>query len=265
MTYALPDPRFEEPNLLLPGKQPTGPVVIDWEHPLSRGLVGAWIGGSLINYVTGQAGTITGSTVTRRAALGGHGWTVTGDAVTDRIDLGTLATTDPLCLYNVGIASFFAYVTYGGATVTNGAARVIDKSDGANAANGWAIYWSTTGPAWYININGANASQLYAPGAYPTIPTPGKLGISVDLSGTLGPGGFDVSGYWNGVYTDGKNTPPTVFTTASTAAALLNWNHTTDRQFYDTLHALYIWSDRFLDAREHISLNDHPYQFWIPA
>lgn len=33
----IPDPRWEEPNLLIPGKKPTGPVVIDWSHTLARG------------------------------------------------------------------------------------------------------------------------------------------------------------------------------------------------------------------------------------
>lgn len=38
MSYSIPDPRWEEPNLLLPGVKPTGPVVIDWDHPLAKGL-----------------------------------------------------------------------------------------------------------------------------------------------------------------------------------------------------------------------------------
>lgn len=38
----IPDPRWEEPNLLIPGKKPTGPVVIDWSHPLARGLKNAF-------------------------------------------------------------------------------------------------------------------------------------------------------------------------------------------------------------------------------
>lgn len=30
--FNLPDPRWEEPNLLIPGKKPTGPVVVDRDH-----------------------------------------------------------------------------------------------------------------------------------------------------------------------------------------------------------------------------------------
>lgn len=38
MSYIIPDPRWEAPQLLIPGKKPTGPVVIDWEHELVNGL-----------------------------------------------------------------------------------------------------------------------------------------------------------------------------------------------------------------------------------
>ena len=35
----VPDPRWEEPNLLIPGKKPVGPVQVDWSHPLAEGLL----------------------------------------------------------------------------------------------------------------------------------------------------------------------------------------------------------------------------------
>jgi len=35
----IPDPRWEMPALLEPGRKPVGSVVIDWEHPLARGLI----------------------------------------------------------------------------------------------------------------------------------------------------------------------------------------------------------------------------------
>jgi hypothetical protein len=38
MAIVLPDPRLEHPGLLIPGRKPTCPVVIDRSHPLSKGL-----------------------------------------------------------------------------------------------------------------------------------------------------------------------------------------------------------------------------------
>ena len=34
----LSDPRIEEPNLLIPGRKPAGPVEINWSHPMTKGL-----------------------------------------------------------------------------------------------------------------------------------------------------------------------------------------------------------------------------------
>lgn len=36
--FSLPDARFDMPELLTPGRQPIGPVKINWSHPLAAGL-----------------------------------------------------------------------------------------------------------------------------------------------------------------------------------------------------------------------------------
>ena len=38
MSYQIPDPRWEMPELLEPRRKPVGNVVIDWTHPLTRDL-----------------------------------------------------------------------------------------------------------------------------------------------------------------------------------------------------------------------------------
>ena len=38
LDIVLPDSRIEMPELFIPGRKPTGQVVIDWSHPLARGL-----------------------------------------------------------------------------------------------------------------------------------------------------------------------------------------------------------------------------------
>jgi hypothetical protein len=38
-TYPLPDSRFEMPELYIPGRKPVGDVMIDWENPLTKGIV----------------------------------------------------------------------------------------------------------------------------------------------------------------------------------------------------------------------------------
>jgi hypothetical protein len=41
----LPDPRLEAPGLLYPGRKPAGPVAIDSDHPLAKGLEAVFIVG----------------------------------------------------------------------------------------------------------------------------------------------------------------------------------------------------------------------------
>mgnify|MGYP003646274678 CR=1 FL=1 len=54
--FFIPDPRFEMPSLLEPGRKPIGPVEIDFNHPLSRGLLTAlyYRDGNVTDLVTGR-------------------------------------------------------------------------------------------------------------------------------------------------------------------------------------------------------------------
>ena len=50
----IPNPNSEllrEPNLLIPGKKPIGPVKIDWGHPLAPNCVAAYTFNSQVNIV----------------------------------------------------------------------------------------------------------------------------------------------------------------------------------------------------------------------
>ena len=39
MSYIIPDPRFEMPELFTPGRKPAGKTAINVGHPIARGLV----------------------------------------------------------------------------------------------------------------------------------------------------------------------------------------------------------------------------------
>lgn len=55
MSVYLPDNRITAPELLYPGRKPTVPVKINWQHPLTKGLVGCYLlNGSGKNYVNGR-------------------------------------------------------------------------------------------------------------------------------------------------------------------------------------------------------------------
>lgn len=59
MSLYLPDARFEMPELLVPGRKPTGPVVVDRQHNLARSLQVAYL--------------FKPSSVARDSARGNHG------------------------------------------------------------------------------------------------------------------------------------------------------------------------------------------------
>jgi len=56
----LPNPKYERPELLHAGRKPTGPVVIDWENPLTVGMTRAYLFddvGHLFDHVSGKCAT----------------------------------------------------------------------------------------------------------------------------------------------------------------------------------------------------------------
>lgn len=59
MTYVIPDPRFEMPELFEPGRKPVGPVVIDWSHPLAKKLETFlyFRDGNVVDLVSGRVAT----------------------------------------------------------------------------------------------------------------------------------------------------------------------------------------------------------------
>lgn len=66
MSYQIPDPRFEMPELLIPGRKPTGRVAIDWSHPLARDLIACpiFLSGTAFDLVQKKYYTDGGGTTT---------------------------------------------------------------------------------------------------------------------------------------------------------------------------------------------------------
>jgi len=62
----LPDPKIEQPNLLEPGRKPSGSLMVDWSHPITKGLKSAvltpFTGGHTNDLVLGQWRKIDGGT-----------------------------------------------------------------------------------------------------------------------------------------------------------------------------------------------------------
>ena len=245
---------LREPNLLVPGKKPVGSVKIDWTHSLTRGLVGAWVlsDWSQLTDLTGNnngSETGTGSAITVGHDIHGKYLRNNNTSSTRRIDLGSIPSTNPLSC-NVNNETSVYVFSYINVSASNSFPRWIDKSSGGSAANGWAFYIDNGAPATTLSIGGIN----FVKG---TVSSSGLFGAGVSASS--GDPRFFIDGLL--VSTDNRSfTLPTT----TTNAALLNWNHSTDREYEDPVYCIYVW-DRKISDIEQLSIHRDMYQFLIPA
>ena len=89
---------------LPPGRKPTGPQEINWQHPLAKGLVGYWLGGDLKNYADNTLGDNTG--IDKEVFPEGEVWRNAEDNTSSRIDLGSITSSNPLSLAGLDKATF---------------------------------------------------------------------------------------------------------------------------------------------------------------
>ena len=239
-------PFLNLPNSKIPGKKPTGLVKIDRSTPLSKYLYNSYAFLPDAKLEIDYAGKRNGIVTDPSKVL----WTpqgidfTGGTSVTSRFDLGEVTSDHPLSLVNSTTLVMRVRID-----VSQGFDRLIDKSDGGNALNGWAILQATAGNLWlikdgqYVEL----ASVSYVVGEW------FDLFIRSDGNGvTIGT--RDASDAWVG------SVP-----TTTTNAALGNWNHsTTDRMTDGQVEYLHIFDSELSD--EHInSVWDDPYQLYKPS
>lgn len=260
------------PALLTPRKQPTaGNVRLDKTHPFTRRMVGCWPmwqhTPTIVPDLCGNNdATVAGTTLSHvqtKYAPGGRGVIIPNDNTNSRLTLGSIPSTNPLNCSSTDEISIFGW-GYIPNTPNNVFPRLIDKSNSGSGANGWALAIRWNGAAapddtleFYV------AGTGYNPGA-------NALGASAaDYAGKLGGlGVVAASGSQEYIWNDniiGSTTASISIPGATTNASLLNWNHTTDRQWGDMpMFYISVWNRR-LDATDLLDLSHDPYQIFIPA
>jgi len=148
----LPDPRIEMPELFEPGRKPVGPVVIDWGHPLARGLAHCIISDS--DLVAGARANFTNA----EYAAGRFVSDSTSDMVT--------FSPSPIDNVEFSAAVRFKSSNTGVDNVIFGTAEYIAGSNN----NGWAIRQGSSGnieldtgagSVWtYSNWGGASSTAM---------------------------------------------------------------------------------------------------------
>lgn len=214
-------------------------------HWSRRGLVGAWLFNEGDSYVHDYSGNNNsgvwensdGGMLTSMGPAGRvfeHG----GDNTNDRIDLGSMPSVNLLSL--AGVTTFtIVWRSYVKSTPLNASPRLIDKSDGGNAQNGWMLWFNDALTQWrvYAGPHGWSSDtsiteNVWQSGAFRT---------------------FDFTSEASFFYDGQINAATQVDTPAApssttTNMAIGNWNHSTDRQFFGSIDYIYVYNRALEDS-----------------
>jgi len=248
-------------NLYLPKQQPLCEVKLNVGHPFTSNLVAAW---ALFNNTCDLVGVNhasgTNANVERAFGEWGAGYRCVADSSSSRLDLGSIDSNNPLACSQDDEFSVFAwgYVPKDFEAGSN-APRIIDISDGSNGANGWCFFPSvannsSTSLSLGVGINGTSYRSN------------GKFSYD-DLSKWHAMGVTAKSGairfFWDEEFLYERSDTYTIPGT-TTNGALLNWNHTTDRQYRDgPMAIIYVWNKRIPNLWMHTLARD-PYLLTVP-
>lgn len=246
--------------LISPGRwrvKPGPDVELDPRHPLVDGLVGCWLmneaaGGAVVDHAGNTDGVIVGASITRLPRLPGRVLDFAGDNNGDRVDLGTIASGNPLMLDGdqatwMWDARLTSYV--------NNAPRLIDKSTSGTGANGWALYpINSPSITWTLAV----AATEYRLGSGHLLGTRSRGALVKDGTSRVALYDADQNRRYVEI-TSGINPIPT----ATANGAIGNWNHATDRNWRDWISHIYVWN-RVLSAHEIVYLQSKPYAIFRP-
>jgi hypothetical protein len=166
----------------------------------------------------------------------GYGLDFDGD--NDYIDLGSITSSDDLCLNGTNFTiSVWLKPTFSG---MDNSCRIIDKSSGGSVANGWGCWLGTNGSAaigaagsWYTSA----ASLITGNGStwnHVVFRSKGSA-WEVWVNGVKDTGGS---------YTGSWTHPPS----NTTNARIGSWNHSTGREYKGVMDQLVVWKTDIADS-----------------
>jgi len=181
-----------------------------------------------------------------------------GDDTNDRIGLGSIPSTDPLSLSGTSAATIAFWVrpnAFG--SWPGGSIRVIDKSNGAGTANGWAAAMYNSGSARYVLLVENSGSEFWEGWLIDSFLDDWHFYL-FRWAGT------DIECFVDGKdqgspdATFGASPPGLPASTTTTNAAIGNWNHEIDKNFSGDMGTVYVW-DRALSDSEIQALATDPF------
>lgn len=254
MSLYLPDPRWEMPELLTPGKKPSGSVVVDRSHPFAPTTVFLMQNNSILGKIPSDGFPTLNGSAEFGVYVGKQAVTLPTGAASS---LRWRGPSDYASAYQLPSAK---YSIMSICTIpANGVIRPTMHGGWSTRSGYGPSFWSDgANPTVYI-ADGSTFSSFSATGWTP-LGTPESVVLTNDAvdgpkvynrGALLGTGG----------------------TTLTTAPRLVNIGHIwagvdTEANGFPlggTIELVVIWEDQVLSAAEVSSLNRHPYQFLIPA
>lgn len=191
-------------------------------------------------------GVLTGPTIGWKDS----GIEITGDGVSDKVNLGSITSSDLLGGAVNKQLSIVTRVYRTGNPPNNDYPRIIDKSNGSNGFNGWALHWSDVGAENRFYFVIANADGSIKSSNYGSLDATYDIVISAKES--------ELKIYVNGVNDTIVIDQNFVWPTVTANLAIGNWNHTTDRQWNGKIFSMNVYDD-FLTAPQAALFRDLPY------
>ena len=250
MTLIVDEVMLREPNLLVPGKKPVGPVKIDWSHPITDRLVAAYI---FRANEPAAVDLVTGAVTPFDPSMG---------ASPEGVDMTSVSNvTDLPAPSEIAGSSQFTFVTR--ARSTDGAAiqgKVLFsyRNDTSTAGLLQVMPWdSYTGDGIRIYFDGGNRLNQDAGATH--------FNTNVHDISTIGFITDDATAYIDNdpPLESGLNTER-FLTATPTAMSIGGRMGTTNLINSSYLHHLYVYS-RVLTEPQIRDLHADPYQFLIPA
>ena len=248
MTLIVDEVMLREPNLLIPGKKPVGPVKIDWSHPLTNKLKHAFI----LSHLTGYRDLVSGILPTTNVAT-----TIDNKGAFHNTGYLNYPTPDWI---NSGVTNATFFYRSNGSNLTSGRSGFGFHAYGATGSRfGVVIYQDDI--YFSADIAGTLKSVIVSTG-WPLYVT---TDLAARYDGTLSTASERYVGYINGAeYTSGDAFPASMETNYSRLYLGAYGYGSVAYYNINTSEIGYIWN-RTLSTAELESIRFDPYQFLIPA
>ncbi len=226
-----------------------GQLAVDWQHPLARGLIGAYLPGVTIHDITGINGPLV--PVATKAAV---------KATPEGPSFGNSGTKNASSA-NTAVGTMDPRL-YTGCTTLSSYARIFQSASTASSGQNWLFYLDdgTHSPAGFDAVLSTDASNLYAPfcGSFNS----GGTNATVAVNAVHGLLCTNTSGSSAQFYVDGVSatTATLTLTNATGSSTRIEMNGCSDA----SILAIYFWS-RILTAAEAVSLEADPYGIFLPS